>query len=265
MATIECPACGRAVSPRASACPICGDPLAPSPPAGMSPTAIVATMGAILLAALASALVGLCGLTWLGTALEGSFEEAPPPGVVARPPEPPPEPPPEIGPGSIAYLDSLPGFRGLTWGQQPLPEMVCDGKDEGMLLCTRKDERLTFGTVALKDVQYEFGPEGLGFVGLVVKPSDHEALLAGFSELFGPQSDAKALLRAMFPDRVAEIDATEDPGPTLGFGVWVGAKTLALCTSDSQSACSLGTIASLREMAARREAASRPRQMTDDL
>lgn len=155
------------------------------------------------------------------------------------------EPTAPVEPGSLAYLDQLPGFRGVKWGEQPSADMSCTGEDRGFRLCKRKTDSMTFGHIPLTTVQYEYGDGGLTYVGMEVERyPEWEAMIAGFEGLFG-EPNAADFLRLLVPDRAGEVpDAIRVPGMEF----WVGGNNLAGCTStEGVRVCGVGQIGRLRE------------------
>jgi hypothetical protein len=97
-------------------------------------------------------------------------------------------PPEKIAPGSVAYLDSLAGFRGVKFGTSfsEFQEMALD-QDHGKLkLYTKKDEDLKLGLARLETIVYHFFDDKLYGVSIhTTDPANTQTLVAIAGTGFG--------------------------------------------------------------------------------
>ena len=151
----------------------------------------------------------------------------------------------EAAKGTLAWLDTRPGFRDLAWGSGPLEGMqLVDGAPGGEAYYLRPDDKLAAGAYPLASIVYGYWRDQL-FTVMLITP-DHEStrgVLAGLEEAYGPAT------------------ATDD-----GRTVWHGDRVeLSLARSaDSDQAGVVYFYKPIREaLAAEEEAAAK--QAADDL
>jgi hypothetical protein len=64
-------------------------------------------------------------------------------------------------PGSLAYLDFTNGFRDLTFGDEPMPDMQLTERKGDTTLYRRPRDELTFGGASLRDFMTRSGTSEL--------------------------------------------------------------------------------------------------------
>ncbi len=95
----------------------------------------------------------------------------------------------KVNPGSVAYLDSLAGFRGVKFGTalSQFKDLSLDHDHGKLKLYTKKDENLKLGLATLGTIVYHFFDDKLYGVSIHTNdPANTQTLVAIAGTGFGP-------------------------------------------------------------------------------